>query len=128
MQKKRRLCHMSARNNDRQGRFRSKTIGYRISPEEYEVLQRKIKLSGMTKQDYMIHCMENQSIIIYGSPYVYRSLKIELNHFIELFQNMQQLGELPLDELEILEHLLNIVIHMRNKKEALIKVEMEPRQ
>jgi len=72
--------------------------------------------------------MENQSIIIYGSPYVYRSLKIELNHFIELFQNMQQLGELPLDELEILEHLLNIVIHMRNKKEALIKVEMEPRQ
>ena len=102
---------MSARNNDRQGRFLSKTIGYRISPEEYEVLQRKIKLSGMTKQDY-----------------VYRSLKIELNHFIELFQNMQQLGELPLDELEILEHLLNIVIHMRNKKEALIKVEMEPRQ
>lgn len=119
---------MSARNNDRQGRFRCKTIGYRISPEEYEVLQRKIKMSGLTKQDYMIHCMENQNIKICGSSYVYRSLKNELNHFIELFQNMQQLDDLPLDELEILEYMLNIIINMRNKKEALIKVEMEPRQ
>ena len=76
----------------------------------------------------MIHCMENQNIKICGSSYVYRSLKNELNHFIELFQNMQQLDDLPLDELEILEYMLNIIINMRNKKEALIKVEMEPRQ
>ena len=60
--------------------------------KEYEVLQRKIKMSGLTKQDYMIHCMENQNVIICGSPYVYRSLKNELNHFIALVSKFATVG------------------------------------
>lgn len=119
---------MSQKNRDQQGRWRSKTIAFRVSPEEDEILNRKVVLSGISKQDYLIHCTLNQSYIIQGSPYVYRSLKNELNHFIELFQNLQQLDDLPLDELEILEYMLNIIINMRNKKEALIKVERVSRQ
>ena len=116
---------MSEKNRDRQGRWRSKTIAFRVSPEEDELLNRKVVLSGISKQDYLIHCTLNQNYIIQGSPYVYRSLKNELNHFIELFQNIQQLEELLLDELEILEYMLNIIINMKNKKEAQIKVQKE---
>ena len=45
---------MSAKNIDRQGRLRSKTIAFRMSPEEAELLQRMADASGMTKQDYLI--------------------------------------------------------------------------
>ena len=45
---------MSAKNTDRQGRLRSKTIAFRMSPEEAELLQRMADASGMTKQDYLI--------------------------------------------------------------------------
>lgn len=40
---------MSAKNTDRQGRLRSKTIAFRMSPEEAELLQRMTDASGMTK-------------------------------------------------------------------------------
>ena len=45
---------MSAKNTDRHGRLRSKTVAFRMSPEEAELLQRMADASGMTKQDYLI--------------------------------------------------------------------------
>lgn len=45
---------MSEKNLDAQGRIRSKTIAFRMSPEEAELLQMYADVSGMTKQDYLI--------------------------------------------------------------------------
>ena len=45
---------MSAKNTDKQGRLRSKTVAFRMSPEEADLLQRVADASGMTKQDYLI--------------------------------------------------------------------------
>lgn len=45
---------MSEKNLDSQGRMRSKTIAFRMSPEEAELLQRFVDMSGKTKQDYLI--------------------------------------------------------------------------
>ena len=50
----------------------------------------------------MIHCMENQDYVVLGNPYVYRSLKRELIHFIQLFEKIESFNDLELDELEIL--------------------------
>ena len=40
---------------DQQGRWRNKIISFRMSPEEDEVLKARVKLSGLTKQDYIIN-------------------------------------------------------------------------
>ena len=45
---------MSKKNLDPQGRMRSKTVAFRMSPEEADLLQRYADMSGMTKQDYLI--------------------------------------------------------------------------
>lgn len=47
---------MSQKNKDYQGRYRSKIIAFRVSPEENEILNAKVKMSGLTKQDYLIAC------------------------------------------------------------------------
>ena len=39
---------------DQQGRWRNKVVAFRMSPEEDEVLEAKVKLSGLTKQEYII--------------------------------------------------------------------------
>ena len=39
---------MSAKNVDRKNRFRSITVGFRVSPEEQEELNRAVALSGPT--------------------------------------------------------------------------------
>ena len=48
---------MSAKNLDQKGRLRSKLISFRMSPEEHKLLDRKVLLSGYTKQDYIISCI-----------------------------------------------------------------------
>lgn len=77
---------MNAKNTDRQGRLRSKTIALRMSPEEAELLQRMTDASGMTKQDYLIEralCREvtvipnkrMQRYIEEGMLFVYKELR-----------------------------------------------------
>ena len=43
---------MSAKNVDRRNRFRSITVGFRVSPEEQAELNRAVALSGLPKQEY----------------------------------------------------------------------------
>ena len=50
---------MSAKNRDRHNRFRSITVGFRVSPEEQEQLNRAVALSGLPKQEYCYRkCMD----------------------------------------------------------------------
>ena len=46
---------MSEKSLDRKGRWRSKTVAFRLSPEENETLNNMVKLSGLTKQDYIMN-------------------------------------------------------------------------
>ena len=45
---------MSVKVLDRQGRWRNKIVAFRVSPEEDEQLEAAVRLSGLTKQDYII--------------------------------------------------------------------------
>ncbi|MCD7783156.1 MAG: hypothetical protein LUI15_04620 [Firmicutes bacterium] len=69
---------MSKRNLDKQGRLRSITVGFRVSPEERDELNRSVALSGLSKQEYCYRrCME-RDIIVQGNPKVYRALKEQM--------------------------------------------------
>ena len=45
---------MSAKSLDSKGRWRSRTVSFRMSPEEDTQLETFARLSGLTKQDYII--------------------------------------------------------------------------
>ena len=44
---------MSRKNRDEHNRWRSKTVAFRVSPEEDEQIEIAVKLTGLTKQDYI---------------------------------------------------------------------------
>lgn len=44
---------ISKRNQDNRIRFRSKTIAFRVSPEEDEQINIAVLLTAMTKQDFI---------------------------------------------------------------------------
>ena len=69
---------MSAKNVDKHNRFRSITVGFRVSPEEQEELNRAVALSGLPKQEYCYRrCME-RDVVVQGSPRVYKALKTQM--------------------------------------------------
>lgn len=69
---------MSAKIYDRKNRFRGKTIGFRVSPEEDEQINIAVSLSGLTKQDYIIKRLECKDIVVQGNPRVFKALRNQL--------------------------------------------------
>lgn len=69
---------MSLKVYDGQGRWRSKTVAFRISPEEDEQLETAVRLSGLTKQDYIIRRLQYRDVVVQGNPRVYKALRNEL--------------------------------------------------
>lgn len=69
---------MSLKNRDEKGRWRNKTVAFRVSPEEDEQIETAVRLSGLTKQDYIIRRLENHDIVVVGNPRVYKALRNQL--------------------------------------------------
>lgn len=78
---------MSAKVVDAHNRWRSKTIGFRMSSEEAAQLDKLVALSGLTKQDYIIECLLNRSITVVGNPRVFKALKSQL---AQIHQDLSQ--------------------------------------
>ena len=69
---------MSVRKKDEHNRWRNKTVAFRVSPEEDEHIETLVKLSGLTKQDYIIRRLSGRDVIVQGNPRVYKALRNEL--------------------------------------------------
>lgn len=89
---------MSAKNRDSHNRWRSITVGFRVSPEENEQINAAVALSGLPKQEYCYRrCMERE-IVVQGNPRVYRALRTHLEAVLEELRRIEAGGEVR-DEL-----------------------------
>lgn len=66
---------MSVKNMDEKGRWRSRAVSFRLSEAEWERLDTFVRLSGLSKQDYMIRKALHTEICVIGSPRVYKALR-----------------------------------------------------
>ena len=88
---------MSAKNMDNQGRWRNKTVAFRVSPEEDELIETLVRLSGLTKQEYIVRRLLEKEIVVVGNPRVYKALKMELAKVLEELQRIKGGEEVPKD-------------------------------
>ena len=90
---------MSAKNLDDKGRFRCKTVSFRMSPEENDMLDRFVKISGYTKQDYLISRALKRDIVVNGNPRIYKALR---NQVIEILEELRRLEAVSAENDELL--------------------------
>ena len=69
---------MSAKNLDNHNRWRNKTVAFRVSPEESEQIDAAVRLSGLTKQDYITKRLLCRDVVVQGNPKVYKALRNQL--------------------------------------------------
>ena len=69
---------MSHKNRDEHNRWRNKTVAFRVSPDEDEQLEIFVKLSGLTKQDYITRRLLEKEVVVQGNPRVYKALREQL--------------------------------------------------
>lgn len=93
---------MSAKNLDSRGRFRGKTIGFRVSPEEDRLINSAVALSGLTKQDFIIRRLQNKEIKVIPNPKVYKALKTQLEDVLTELRRIKDGGNAEPELLEII--------------------------
>jgi len=77
---------------DEKGRWRSLTVAFRMSPEENADLNTRVKLSGLTKQDYIIRRLTERDVVVQGNPRVYKALRNQMAEILEELQRLENAG------------------------------------
>ena len=80
---------MSVKNLDRHNRWRNKTVAFRVSPDEDREIETAVRLSGLTKQDYITRRLLCREIVVQGNPRVYKALRNELNSVLEELRRVE---------------------------------------
>ncbi len=66
---------MSAKNLDNHNRWRNRTVAFRVSDEENTQIDLAVKLTGLTKQDYITRRLLDKDVVVQGNPRVYKALR-----------------------------------------------------
>lgn len=86
---------MSAKNTDKRGRLRSKTVAFRMSPEEADLLQRMADASGMTKQDYLIKRALCREVTVIPNKRMQRYMEEGMLFVYKEFRRLESGGGIP---------------------------------
>ena len=83
---------MSMKNCDNHNRWRNKTVAFRVSPEEDEQIETAVRLSGLTKQDYITRRLMCRDVVVQGNPRVYKALRNELAAVLDELRRIEAGG------------------------------------
>ena len=105
---------MSLKVYDGQGRWQSKAVAFRLAPEKNADLDIRVKLSGLTKQDYLIRRFTERDIIVVGNPWVFKTLR---NQMAAVLAELQRIAVGRAVDSDLLETVNLIAIMMGGLKE-----------
>ena len=80
---------MSAKNMDNHNRWRNRTIAFRVSEEENAQIDIAVKLTGMTKQDYITRRLLCKDVVVQGNPRVYKALRDQFAAVLEELKRIE---------------------------------------
>ena len=101
---------MSAKNMDKHNRWRNKTVAFRVSPEEDAQIESAVKLTGFTKQDYIIRRLLCRDVVVQGNPRVYKALRDQLAAVLDELRRIeagQGVNDELLDTIQMIATIMN---------------------
>ena len=103
---------MSLKSRDNHNRWRNKTVAFRVSPEEDAQIETFVKLSGLTKQDYITRRLTCKDVVVQGNPRVYKALRDQLAAVLDELRRIEA-GDSVNDELlDVIEMIAAIMDHI----------------
>ena len=83
---------------------------FRVSPQEDEQLEIFVKLSGLTKQDYITRRLLEKDVVVQGNPRVYKALRDELAAVLDELRRIeagQSVNDELLDTIQMIATIMN---------------------
>ena len=108
---------MSLKNRDDHNRWRNKTVAFRVSPEEDKQIETYVRLSGLTKQDYITRRLTHKDIVVQGNPRVFKALRNQLAEVIAELQRIEAGGGVNDELLDVIEMIADILGGLKEESE-----------
>ena len=108
---------MSLKNRDEHNRWRNKTVAFRVSPEEDKQIETYVRLSGLTKQDYITRRLTHKDIVVQGNPRVFKALRHQLADVLTELQRIEAGGEVNDELLDLIEMIADILGGLKEESE-----------
>ena len=105
---------MSLKNRDNHNRWRNKTVAFRVSPEEDAQIETFVKLSGLTKQDYITRRLTYKDVVVQGNPRVYKALRDQLAAVLDELRRIEA-GGINDELLDVIEMIAAIMGGMKEE-------------
>ena len=88
---------------DSKGRWRNVIISFRMSPQERDDLNVRVKLSGLTKQDYIIKRLLERDVIVQPNTRVYKALRNQMADILTELRRIENSANIDSDLLDIIQ-------------------------
>lgn len=100
------ISGVSPKMKDEKKRKRSVIVNFRMTPEEKKLLDNRIELSGMQRQDFFIQSCLYQKIITYGNI---RTFDVMRKKVVEINKHLSSVSKSEELDFEVLESLRMIL-------------------
>ena len=88
-------------------------MAFRVSPEEDEQIETAVRLSGLTKQDYITRRLLCRDVVVQGNPRVYKALRNELAAVLDELRRIESGAAVDGELMDTIELIAAIMDGMR---------------
>lgn len=111
------LISGAKKKKDEKKRKRNIIMNFRVSPEEKQMIEERVKLSGMAKGEYFIQSCMYQKISVLGNIRTFDAIKESVSRLDRKLTELQSVEELDEVTLESLRMVLELLDGIYNKTE-----------
>ena len=88
-------------------------MAFRVSPEEDAQIEIAVKLTGLTKQDYIIRRLLCKDVVVQGNPRVYKALRNQFAAVLAELRRIEVGGSMDDELLDTIQMLAEIMDGMK---------------
>ena len=109
---------VTPKKKNEKNRKRSVIVNFRVTPEEKQLIDERIALSGLPRAEFFIQSCMYQKVITFGNVKTFDGIKKKLLVIDEHLQAVEKSEELDLKTLESLRMILEMFVGLEKKNEV----------
>ena len=109
---------VTPKKKNEKNRKRSVIVNFRVTPEEKQLIDERIALSGLPRAEFFIQSCMYQKVITFGNVKTFDGIKKKLLVIDEHLQAVEKSEELELKTLESLRMILEMFVGLERKDEV----------
>ena len=109
---------VTPKKKNEKNRKRSVIVNYRVTPEEKQLIDERIALSGLPRAEFFIQSCMYQKVITFGNVKTFDAIRKKLLVIDEHLQAVQKSEELDLEILESLRMILEMLVGLEREDEV----------